>query len=275
MRQITDIREIQSRLNKLLNHFANVCEKNNLNFYLSNGTLLGAVKYQGFIPWDDDIDIIMPRNDYDRLMDLIDIDTDRYRLLSKERTSSWKLPFAKLSDTSTLLYETTANFGCELGIFIDIFPIDKWNSSEKKAKREAKKTGILRRFISASTEKNFYSPRKDWRRPILYLIWVYSHLWGTEHFLKRVLKRSDQYRDRDTDYVGCVVWTAYGAKEVLSKKLFDHECSIVFEGRSYKTFSGYDTYLRQLYGNYQKDPPIDKQKTHHTFCIYEKDPSSN
>lgn len=87
MNEITDLREIQQVELGILRHLDQVCRENGLHFFLSNGTLLGAVKYEGFIPWDDDIDVFMPRCDYDRLMRLSGADSGPYRLLSQERTS--------------------------------------------------------------------------------------------------------------------------------------------------------------------------------------------
>lgn len=95
MNEITDLREIQQVELGVLRHLDQVCRENGLHFFLSNGTLLGAVKYEGFIPWDDDIDVFMPRCDYDRLMRLSGADSGPYRLLSQERTPGWRLPLCQ------------------------------------------------------------------------------------------------------------------------------------------------------------------------------------
>ena len=92
MTEITDLYEIQRLELGILRHLSGICRENGLHFFLSNGTLLGAVKYGAFIPWDDDIDIFMPRADYDRLMSLPGADAGPYRLLSQERTPGWRMP---------------------------------------------------------------------------------------------------------------------------------------------------------------------------------------
>lgn len=155
MNEITDLREIQQVELGVLRHLDQVCRENGLHFFLSNGTLLGAVKYEGFIPWDDDIDVFMPRCDYDRLMRLSGADSGPYRLLSQERTPGWRLPFAKLCDLSTCKQETCADFGADIGLDVDIFPLDAWSGGAAQARR----CGLWRRGVSASIESRFLSPR--------------------------------------------------------------------------------------------------------------------
>ena len=148
MTEITNLREIQLLELGILQHLADICRKHGIRFFLSNGTLLGAVKYGKFIPWDDDVDILMPRADYDCLMHLPDIDTACYRLFSQERMPAWRLPFAKLCDMRTEKRETSANFGLPTGLDIDIFPIDVWSGGERQARR----CGLWRRGVSAAVE---------------------------------------------------------------------------------------------------------------------------
>ena len=169
MNEITDLREIQQVELGILRHLDQVCRENGLHFFLSNGTLLGAVKYEGFIPWDDDIDVFMPRCDYDRLMRLSGADSGPYRLLSQERTPGWRLPFAKLCDLSTCKQETCADFGADIGLDVDIFPLDAWSGGAAQARR----CGLWRRGVSASIESRFLSPRTGWRRAALYLAGSY------------------------------------------------------------------------------------------------------
>ncbi len=270
MERITDIKEIQSLLNGLLQHFAEVCERHGLRYYLSNGTLLGAEKYSGFIPWDDDVDVLMPREDYDKLMHLQEIHTERYQLRSIETCQTWRLPFAKLTDATTVCYETTADFGCELGLCMDIFPLDHWSDNRTVATMEAVCGGLLRRFTSASLEKTFFSPRTGWKRAILYGIWRFSRLLGDRFFRQCILRMTKKHASTPTKHVGCIAWAAYGKREVIPAEAFSRQSMLPFEGREYPVFGGYRDYLHRMYGAYEEDPPADRQKTHHTFEIYRK-----
>lgn len=272
MRQIEDVCEIQEVLFEILKFFKKVCQENELTFYLSNGTLLGAVKYKKFIPWDDDIDIFMPREDYDKLMQLKDINSDIYELLSKEKNSSWKMPYAKLKDKRTFLKETSADFGVENGIAIDIFPLDNWKGNQRKAIFQAKYCGFLRRCLSASIEERFSSPQKGIKRCILYLIWRYSRFRGADIFYNKIVKEIRKGNiKKSTEFKGSVAWSLYGDKEVIPAHVFDEVIEVMFCGELFPAPSGYDGYLRNLYGDYFKEPPKEKQKSHHDIMVWWKD----
>ena len=118
------LQEIQAIEFSMLEFLDSVCVEEGIEYCLFYGSAPGAVRHGGFIPWDDDIDVFMPRCDYDRLMRLSGADSGPYRLLSQERTPGWRLPFAKLCDLSTCKQETCADFGADIGLDVDIFPLD-------------------------------------------------------------------------------------------------------------------------------------------------------
>lgn len=265
MTEITDLREIQQLELGLLRHLAQLCQENDLRFFLSNGTLLGAVKYGKFIPWDDDIDVFLPRPDYDRLMRLPKADAGAYRLMSQERTPGWRLPFAKLCNMSTCKRETSADFGADIGLDVDIFPLDTWAGGSAQARR----CGLLQRGVSASLESRFLSPRTGWRRTVLYLFWRLSRLLGCSFFCRCIQHEVDRGRSLAAPtHLGCVVWSLYGGRELIPADVFASSVPVPFEGQMYPAPVGYDTYLRQLYGDYIPDPPPEKQVTHHRFTVW-------
>lgn len=265
MTEITDLREIQLLELGILQHLADICRKHGIRFFLSNGTLLGAVKYEKFIPWDDDVDILMPRADYDRLMHLPDIDTTCYRLFSQERMPAWRLPFAKLCDMRTEKRETSANFGLPTGLDIDIFPIDVWSGGERQARR----CGLWRRGVSAAVEEEFTTPRTGWRRLVLHTFWCISHCLGSRFFCQRIASEVRHGQEaKKPVYVGCVVWSLYGRRELLAAEVFLDKTEVMFEGKRYPAPVGYDRYLSSLYGNYRPDPPPEKQISHHHFRVW-------
>ena len=264
MTEITDLREIQLLELGILRHLADVCRKHGIRFFLSNGTLLGAVKYGKFIPWDDDVDILMPRADYDRLMRLPDIDTARYRLFAQERVPAWRLPFAKLCDMRTEKRETSADFGLPAGLDIDIFPIDVWSGGARQAQR----CGLWRRGVSAAVEEEFTSPRTGWKRLVLHTFWRVSRRLGSGFFCRRIAAEVRRGQNvKNPAYMGCVVWSLYGRRELLAAEVFRDETEVTFEGERYPAPAGYDRYLRSLYGDYRPDPPPEKQISHHHFRV--------
>lgn len=265
MKQITDVREQQQIELGILRHFKVVCDTNGLNYYLSNGTLLGAVKYKRFIPWDDDIDVFMPRADYERLMRVAEIDQAPYRLMARERDERWRLPFAKLCDMRTVKRENSADFGLEFGLEMDIFPLDAWSGGKWQAMR----CGLWRRGLSASVQSQFDTPKKGLQRGILFGIWIVSRLLGVRFFQKRIDRELQRGRRQPSpEYLGSVAWSLYGKRELIPAEVFAGQILVDFEGDQYTAPIGYDHYLRQLYGDYEPDPPPDKQRTHHCFQVF-------
>ena len=131
---LQELKQIEFDILKMFDVF---CKENNIRYFLSNGTLLGAVKYKKFIPWDDDVDLLIPREDYNRMISLFK-DDDRYQLFAYEKKQEFCYPFAKLCDMTTRKVEPGYNNGVELGVDIDLFPLDAWNDDFKKAKQEVK-----------------------------------------------------------------------------------------------------------------------------------------
>lgn len=270
MEQITDVAVQQKILLEGLLHLSGICQKHHLRYFLCNGSLLGAVKYRKFIPWDDDADVLMPREDYDKLMRLADGDSPDFRLLCRERDPGWKMPYAKLSHNHTIQKETTADFGCEMGINVDIFPVDSWRRGKWSAKLQAAYCGLLRRFISASLEKSFFSPRRGLTRGILWCIWVFSRACGTEFFIRKLENQRKKGCD-DSRFRGCLVWAAYGGAEIMAREQFEEQSMVEFCGHSFTTFRDPDEYLRSLYGDYRKDLPPEKQRSNHALKVYWKE----
>lgn len=251
----------------ILKHFKEFCEKNDITYYLSNGTLLGAVKYKGFIPWDDDIDIFVPRKDYDRLIDIYN-DTHRYKLFSVERVPKFSFPFAKLCDMTTDKQEIDVDNGIELGLDIDIFPLDVWPEQKETATHYAQKINSYVNKIHCT--KLPLKKGKSFLRTIGKIaILLFYRMLGARYYVDKIKKMArENVSLKKVNYMGCVSWPIYGEKEIIPAKVFSDKTELEFEGEKFSAPIGYDTYLRRLYGDYEKDPPIDEQKTHHKFKAY-------
>jgi|AGTN01.3.fsa_nt_gi LPS biosynthesis protein len=144
MRELTQD-ELKDRAFELLKEFRDVCEKNNLRYYLTGGTLLGAVRHKGFIPWDDDIDVAMPRIDYLKFLKIYKREYDKNNLFAYEINKNYKYMFAKLCDKDTSLIEFDFDCKEKLGVYLDIFPIDGLGKNEKSLSKDKKS------FLLAST----------------------------------------------------------------------------------------------------------------------------
>ena len=264
-----DLNEIKKTEIDLLKRLKVYCEENNLKYYLSNGTLLGAVKYKGFIPWDDDIDVIMPRADYEYFVKTFPSD-EAVKLLHEKTCKNYIFPFAKLSDTSTTIENQTALKGYEYGVHIDIFPLDFWNSNINKAKEDAVVINKICQELCFSISR-FCKGRSLICTCVKNLIIAYTRIWGWQHYHRKLRDAIEERKGKDDDACcGCLVWPVYGIREIFPREVFSESDSVEFEGMAYPAPIGYDAYLRSLYGDYEKDPPLEKQRSHHRFRAYKK-----
>ena len=247
----------------LLKRFDVFCKENGIRYFLSNGTLLGAIKYGGFIPWDDDVDVLVPREDYDRLISLF-ADDGKFQLFSFERNPNYRFPFAKLCDMTTKKEEGNIDNGVILGLDIDIFPLDAWDSDLERAKSE----------INRIQKKMFYLGLSKLRKPdsvnplkraVKGIVMFFCKVMGSAHFIREIIKESNQPKQKGSPYVGCKSWCIYGDREIIPAEVFAKTVEITFEDGIFPAPVGYDAYLRSLYGDYEKDPPADQQRTHHNF----------
>ncbi len=272
MQKITDILTIQSHLAAVLEHFAAFCKEHHLTFFLSNGTLIGAVKYQHFVPWDDDCDVMMPREDYDKFLTLYKNknDADKYRLLSIKTSKTWRMPYAKLSDPDTLLIEGDYEFGEVLGISLDIFPIDRWHPKKWRAKLQAFRAELLKRFLICANAPSFQTEKKGIKRFVLWGIHIVGKAFGWKLLQKKLCHSAEISKKYPDTYVGCVVWCCHGKGEILPSEVFLSTVDVSFQGKTYPAPVGYDQYLTNLYGEWRQELPPDQQKSNHNIEVFKK-----
>ena len=260
------LEEIKTVEFELLTAFDSFCKRNDIRYFLSNGTLLGAVKYKGFIPWDDDIDVLVPREDYDRMIGLFR-DDNRYQLFAFEKNDKYRYPFAKLCDMTTRKEEENIDNGVDLGVDIDIFPLDVWSGDIESAEKEAIYINRNMSFLSFAKSKKSIS-LSTIKRFIKKIIMIFCKMLGSRYFIKNIIKASRRKKGSSSQFVGCKSWCIYGKREIIPISAFESVVDVEFEGAVFPAPIGYDVYLRSLYGNYHEDPSVEKQKTHHSFAAY-------
>lgn len=262
---LNEIRNIQI---DILNHFCDFCAEHHIRYFLCNGTLLGAVKYGGYIPWDDDIDVCLPRSDYHRLLALYPkADTSDFDLRAFELDPDFGFPFAKLSDTKTRLVEGRVK-DIGLGVNIDIFPIDNWGNSQKEISKLYNEMQKLRRKLTwAKTVK--YDSSSRIKTVAKFCIASFHKVIGAKYYCSKIITLATR-ENGSTSYVGNCVWGFYGVGEAFPREMFDQSTQVIFEGRAYPAPVEYDQYLRGLYGDYRKDPPKEKQVSHHVYKAWRR-----
>lgn len=268
MKEITSKKIIHSILYDLLCYFDDFCKENELKYFISNGTVLGAAKYKDFIPWEDDVDVLMPRAEYDKLMKLTSINNEPFRLLCIEQIKEWRMPYAKLIRSDTYVEEGKHHFGINVGLAIDIFPIDNWASSKICATIQSLKCEILKRKLVFSICDEFKTRQKGIKKLINYYLYKSGKRLGHRKIQNKILRFAEKTKKYKTKYCGCVVWTSHLNKEILNYDCFKDTVYLNIRNRSFPTMQGYEVYLKQLYGNYKKDLPIDKQHSNHEIKVW-------
>lgn len=254
----------------LLKVFADICKNYNLKWYLGGGTLLGAIRHEGFIPWDDDIDVMMPREDYEKLLDIKDLNKQlpHYIKLDTYKNKQCFYPFAKLSDRRTVLREKKNKIKYTLSINIDIFPIDGIPEGDKEYHRLCSKIIKLRKLLLTCIYKTEYSSR-SMKRFIKKIAGPVLDLIGPFRIAKVIDKIAKEYPIKKSQNVGCLVW-GYDEKEKVNRDGFEKAIKVKFEGFSYPAPSNYKEYLTNHYGNYLELPPVE-ERVNHEFEAYWKE----
>lgn len=261
MRKLTvnEQREIQL---KVLQDVANYCEQNNLRYFLAYGTLIGAVRHNGFIPWDDDIDIAMPRPDYDLFIKSFNHEYDYTKVLEMSISKKYGIPFAKAYDNRTWIDELHYKPE-EYGVFVDIFPIDgiKGTLQFKKMDRFNKLLHIKKANF---TRRSLFKIIRNYFGKIILLPF------SVHDILKRMDKIARQYPFGTTPKAG-LISVPYGIREIVDTSVFEQTTYHEFEGLQFRIPIGYDVWLKSLYGDYMQLPPEEKRVPHHVLDAYWKD----
>lgn len=266
MKELT-LQELKETEFEILKMFDAFCKENNIRYFLAFGTLLGAIRYKKFIPWDDDIDVLVPREDYKRLLNLFK-DNEKYHLFAFEKDKKFLFPFAKLCDMTTIKEETIyPNKGVTLGVEIDVFPLDAFDDDYGKAKKEVE---CIQKNMKKLTLSKLEKPLTN--NPIKYIANIvrtgFYKILGGECFVKNIIKESDKPEQKGGNYLGAKVWCIWGERSIIPAKVFTDTVEIEFEGEMFPAPVGWDTYLTCMYGDYLPEPPKEKQKSHHSFKAY-------
>lgn len=261
MREINteELKKIQVEILDVMSQF---CENHGIQYWIDSGTLLGAIRHKGYIPWDDDIDTGMLRKDYDIFMKLFNEESDRYKVYSVENDPGYSFPFAKIIDTQTVLYEPDER-GYKSAVYVDLFVYDNAPDDEKEVRRMFKRRNYLQKMRSLQWH---HRPSGNvLRRTLIYIANIPMRLVPNGYFDSKIVKNAKKFQNEETKRVGNFSATAVVTAD---KSIFRDFIYVEFGGKKYKAPIGYDEWLKAFYGDYMQLPPVEKRVSRHSFKAY-------
>ena len=261
-----DLREMQLKLVDILKCMDSVCKKNNIRYYLIGGSTLGAVRHKGFIPWDDDIDVAMPRKDYERFLKIAKEELPPYYEIRNYKThpNGHVYHWTKIEDNrTTLVVDWHKHLNYAGGIFIDLFPLD--GVSKYKFIRK-----LHFNLLFLFTKKLFYTSYRESntgkviKSPFILKI-LQSNV--ARRFIHRTIQCLITIYDYDKSKYVANYTGEWMMREIMLKEYFGTPGLLTFEGLLFNVPEKYDLYLKNLYGDYMKLPPEEKRVSLHEYYL--------
>ena len=264
---VNSLNETQAVMLDMLKWFHSFCEKQHISYYIVGGTMLGAIRHKGFIPWDDDIDVGIPRKDFDRLINNKNAflkGEERYTIESfLDGNKDFEYPYAKVYDTYTTLVENCRQ-KTKRGVYIDVFPLDGIGSDYADSMQNYSPINKQLNFLMTRICE-IRKSRSFLKNTAIVLSQLIPDFILSNHKLIMKINNMCSARDFDTTpYVGNLVGN-WGKKEIMPRDFFGKPTLYQFEDTEVFGPENYDNYLRNVYNNWQQLPPPEKQKSHHDF----------
>lgn len=258
-----ELKKLQQIELKILKEFISICDKHSLDYYLYGGTNLGAIRHSGFIPWDDDIDVIMFRDDYNKFLKIIsEREMGEFKLINSNVYEDYFLQHSKLTLKNTKFEEWwNKQVSYDVGIFIDIFCLDNVPNSPKKRDLHVKTIRCINKAIAVATLKDI-EYRRDISRnisKIIHQLLKIIHL-KPKHLQKISNKLLTKYKEDKCDFVCDICSLNY--TQIYDKKDFIPPKKVKFEDIEANVPNNSDKILTQIYGDYMQMPPEDKRYNH-------------
>lgn len=263
-----DIKDIQREILSILIEFDKICKANNIDYQLFAGTLLGAIRHNGFIPWDDDIDVCLTRKDYDRFIDLCKSElNDDFFIQTYNTDEKYVLQFAKLRKNNTLFLEGAySELEIHHGFYIDIFPLDNIMPNSIMGSIQKQLLHLFRRLNRARIRKLCIDTNKIHVKVFRLLLHYFVRIIPRKWTNKIYTKIATMFNSKDTKYMSHLlngIEKGRYTKFKIERNTFHETLDIDFEGYKFPVPVNYDILLRRVYGDYMELPPKEERKPHH------------
>lgn len=255
-----EIKAIQLQILESVHSF---CKENSIPYVLWAGTLLGAIRHNGYIPWDDDIDIAIPRTEFNKFMK--EYRHDRYVANCISKDPNFCFTLGKVFDTKTELVENKY-YRTSIGVNIDIFPIDGLPEDKRECIKHSKKIMFLKSLIELK-QMRFRKGRKLSKNAALLLSKIALLPFSYKSITRNMNNLIQKYKYEDCRCVANLAW-GIGEKEAIPKEVFEHRILWTFEQRKFYIPMDYDYVLKRRYGDYLTLPPETDRISHHNFKVY-------
>ena len=260
-----EIKEIQSLLKELLIDVESVFDNLGVNYYLAYGTLLGAKRHHGFIPWDDDVDLFVPRKDFYLLEEKYNRLAEKSFFFSTKTNSDYFFPFAKISLNSTQSKQRTHNTPRSLGVSIDIFPIDMLPSTKWKRELCFYSMKLLNRSIGTYHKEYTLCSKKD------AILWIFGKVFGYKNMLVVSNRIAKSLNSKPRAWIGNLVWGSYHHADIFPTDFLGTIRKMDFEGLSLRVPEKSEALLKLWYDDYMQLPSKEEIEkcAHHFNELYE------
>lgn len=245
-----------------------ICLKHDIKYTLVFGSMIGAVRHRGFIPWDDDLDMAMERKEYDRFVECCKEDlNDAFTLQTCETDPDYLWTFLKIRMNGTLFRSEWDNETNVEGVWVDIFPVEKAPRSASKLKRMNIRYKAMLRALHIKKGMTGYLENGAAKKLLRSLLKFYGSFYSARRLMEKITKLTTRY-SYDHSYESDALFCNDALYNRLSRDVFDHYVEMPFEGENFLLVSGYDRWLRQEYGDYMQFPPEEERENHHNISEF-------
>lgn len=246
-----------------------ICDLHGIDYILDSGTLLGAVRHQGFIPWDDDMDFAMTRDNYERFLNAANADLDKkYFLQTWETDKNYPMPYAKIRLNNTRYIENVfEKADIHQGIYVDILPYDIWPKSRLKQRKLWLKKLYIQALIMMKCHYMKFKSNKIYKYILKAVMFTFikfiSVFYSKKQLIKKYKKLIDKYNREKSNEVYEQTVNYKFAYWVIPKICLENYTYLNFENTSFQCPENYDVYLKSVYGDYMKLPPVEERNRGH------------